>query len=63
MPGELKGVDVLARVAETYPDIRRILTTAYIDYEAAENAINKAHVQNLVRKPWNLSELHDILAA
>ena len=63
MPGELKGVDVLARVAETYPDIRRILTTAYMDYEAAENAINKAHVQNLVRKPWNLSELHDILAA
>jgi len=63
MPGELKGVDVLTRIAETYPDVKRVLTTAYMDYEAAENAINKAHVQNLVRKPWNLSELHDILAA
>lgn len=55
MPGML-GNEVLARVREIYSLARRVLLTAYSDIGAAVNAINKAHVDYYLSKPWDPPE-------
>jgi thioredoxin reductase (NADPH) len=51
MPGML-GVEVLTRSREVYPLARRVLLTAYSDIEAAVRAINEAHLDHYLSKPW-----------
>jgi thioredoxin reductase (NADPH) len=55
MPG-LQGTDVLARSRETYPTARRVLLTAYSDIDAAIKAINVAHLDHYLSKPWDPPE-------
>ena len=55
------GVEFLEKVFIEYPDIRRILTTAYSDVEAIIDSINKSKISNYVKKPWDLDELNKIL--
>jgi len=52
MPGMLGG-ELLAKSREVYPLARRVLLTAYSDIEAAVKAINDAHVDYYLSKPWN----------
>lgn len=51
MPG-MQGAEVLARSREVYPLARRVLLTAYSDIEAAVRAINEAHLDHYLSKPW-----------
>jgi thioredoxin reductase (NADPH) len=55
MPG-ISGVEVLAGSREVYPLARRVLLTAYSDIEAAVKAINEAHVDHYLSKPWDPPE-------
>ncbi len=55
MPGML-GSEVLARSREVYPLARRVLLTAYSDIEAAIQAINEAHLDHYLSKPWDPPE-------
>lgn len=55
MPG-LQGADVLARTLELYPIARRVLLTAYSDINAAVKAINEAHLDHYLSKPWDPPE-------
>jgi thioredoxin reductase (NADPH) len=55
MPG-LLGNEVLAQVREIYPLARRVLLTAYSDIEAAIKAINEAHLDHYLSKPWDPPE-------
>src|SRR5947209_16052687 len=55
MPGML-GVEVLAKSREVYPLARRVLLTAYSDIEAAVRAINQAHIDYYLSKPWDPPE-------
>ena len=55
MPG-LQGTDVLAKSRETYPTARRVLLTAYSDIDAAIKAINVAHLDHYLSKPWDPPE-------
>ncbi len=55
MPGML-GVEVLARSREWYPLTRRVLLTAYSDIDAAVRAINEAHLDHYLSKPWDPPE-------
>jgi thioredoxin reductase (NADPH) len=55
MPSML-GVDVLARSREIYPIARRVLLTAYSDIKAAVRAINEAHLDHYLEKPWEPPE-------
>ena len=55
MPGML-GTDVLAQSREVYPVARRVLLTAYSDIEAAIKAINLAHLDHYLSKPWDPPE-------
>ena len=55
MPGML-GHEVLARSREFYPLARRVLLTAYSDIDAAVRAINEAHIDHYLSKPWDPPE-------
>jgi thioredoxin reductase (NADPH) len=55
MPG-LQGTDVLAQSRDTYPLARRVLLTAYSDIDAAIRAINVAHLDHYLSKPWDPPE-------
>ena len=57
MPGML-GSEVLAKSREVYPLARRVLLTAYSDIEAAVRAINEAHLDHYLSKPWDPPEEH-----
>jgi thioredoxin reductase (NADPH) len=57
MPGML-GSEVLARSRDVYPLARRVLLTAYSDIEAAVRAINEAHLDHYLSKPWFPPEEH-----
>jgi thioredoxin reductase (NADPH) len=53
---EMLGVDLLSRCREIYPIARRILLTAYSDIDAAVRAINEAHLDYYLAKPWDPPE-------
>ena len=55
MPG-IQGTDLLAQSREVYPLARRVLLTAYSDIEAAIKAINEAHLDHYLSKPWDPPE-------
>src|SRR5262249_6037838 len=55
MPGML-GHELLANSRELYPLARRILLTAYSDIDAAVKAINEAHIDHYLSKPWDPPE-------
>jgi len=55
MPG-LQGTDVLAQSRDVYPLARRVLLTAYSDIDAAIKAINVAHLDHYLSKPWDPPE-------
>jgi thioredoxin reductase (NADPH) len=57
MPSML-GVDVLAKTRDIYPLARRVLLTAYTDIAAAIRAINEAHLDHYLEKPWDPPEEH-----
>ena len=55
---EMLGNEVIARASEIYPQARRVLLTAYADIDAAVHAINDAHVNHYLSKPWAPPEEH-----
>ncbi len=55
MPGML-GVELLAHCREIYPIARRVLLTAYSEIDAAVRAINEAHLDYYLSKPWDPPE-------
>ena len=52
MPG-MQGTDVLAQSRDIYPQARRVMLTAYSDIDAAIKAINVAHLDHYLSKPWD----------
>lgn len=60
MPGML-GAEVLGVVREEFPQIVRLLTTAYSDLDSAIQAVNKGHIYQYVVKPWEIPDLGMVL--
>ncbi|MHB8605803.1 MAG: response regulator [Thermoplasmatota archaeon] len=52
MPG-MDGVTFLRRARESYPDVMRILMTAFPDLSLAVEAINVDHVEAFLMKPFD----------
>ncbi|OGQ78920.1 MAG: hypothetical protein A2289_04020 [Deltaproteobacteria bacterium RIFOXYA12_FULL_58_15] len=50
------GVEFLASIQETYPDMGRILITGHASQERIIEAINKGQVHAYVLKPWSNDE-------
>jgi signal transduction histidine kinase len=61
MPG-MSGVEVLEHARTEWPEVVRILITAYSDFHDATAAINRGQVQRFLRKPWVMEELRANLA-
>jgi thioredoxin reductase (NADPH) len=55
MPGML-GNELLARSRDVYPKAKRVLLTAYSDIGAVVAAINEAHLDHYLSKPWDPPE-------
>jgi len=55
MPGML-GNELLAGTREVFPIAKRVLLTAYSDTDAAIKAINEAHIDYYLSKPWDPPE-------
>ena len=55
MPG-MSGVEFLDQGSEIFPKAKRALLTAYADTDAAIDAINKAHLDYYLLKPWDPPE-------
>lgn len=51
MPGT-RGSELLAQVKERFPQVRRMLVTAYADLEAIIEAVNNGGVTKYFAKPW-----------
>ena len=62
MPNQT-GVELLTRVRQKWPDVIRMLITAYSDMESAISAVNAGAIHRYITKPANLKELRDILAS
>ena len=58
---EMTGIEFLRYTSEKYPNINRILVTGYTDFDAVENAINKARVFQYIQKPWKEEKLNNTM--
>ncbi|KUG05906.1 FAD-dependent oxidoreductase [Solirubrum puertoriconensis] len=65
---DMEGVQLLEQARTLFPEAKRVLLTAYADTEAAIRAINEAHLDYYLMKPWDPPQhllyptLHDLLA-
>ena len=52
----MTGVEFLGHALELFPDVKRVLLTAYADTEAAIHAINDVQIDYYLLKPWDPPE-------
>ena len=52
----MTGVEFLSEAVQLFPDVKRVLLTAYADTEAAIRAINDVGIQHYLMKPWDPPE-------
>ncbi|WP_168211021.1 hybrid sensor histidine kinase/response regulator [Persicimonas caeni] len=53
----MSGIEFLAQLRETHPEIVRVLFTGYSNIDHVIDAINEGHVYRYISKPWKPSEL------
>ncbi len=58
---EMSGVEFLKRVKDAFPDVIRLLFTAYADLSTVVDAINQGNVYRYISKPWEPDELNIVL--
>jgi K+-sensing histidine kinase KdpD len=56
MPG-MSGVDFLKQAIQQYPELNRILVTAYSDYDILRDAVNELKIFQYVEKPWKEEDI------
>ena len=56
MPG-MSGVELLERARDTFPEVRRMLITAYSDMQAVMDGVNRGQVVRYFVKPWVKEDL------
>jgi len=56
MPNET-GVGFLSKISGDYPDIIKILSTAYSDIDAAIGSVNQGGIFRYITKPWDIPQL------
>ena len=54
---EMSGTELLGQVMIHYPDIVRIILTAYADIDTLSEAINTGRVYQYIAKPWDNRDL------
>jgi signal transduction histidine kinase len=56
MPG-MSGVDFLKQAINKFPELNRILVTAYTDYDILRDAVNELNIFQYVEKPWKEDDI------
>jgi len=59
---EMTGVELLEKLRDSKPDVAGVLLTAYTDTPALMNAINRARAFRFLKKPWEPSEVQQVVA-
>lgn len=59
---DVTGNDLLTRVKALYPDVIRLVITAYSDFEPLLRAVNEGLVARYIIKPFDRAELDQLLA-
>jgi len=54
---QMTGLELLARTRVEFPEVVRMLVTAYADLDTAMGAINCGQVRRYLKKPWENAEL------
>lgn len=60
MPG-MRGVELLAYAAEHWPDVVRVIVSAYGDAPRLLAAMNQGHAHEYVLKPWDKKEFGECI--
>jgi DNA-binding NarL/FixJ family response regulator len=60
MPG-MSGTELLAIVRETFPQMLRMIISAWSDSEILMEAVNKGHIYRYLTKPWHAVEVRQCL--
>jgi signal transduction histidine kinase len=58
---ETTGIELLEKIIDEFPDIIRIIVTAYSDAETILQSINFGKIYHFIIKPWNNNELNIVL--
>ncbi len=58
---EMTGAELLAEIRDEFPDIGRMMLTAYSDLDAVVQAVNSGRLDHYVTKPWDADELREII--
>lgn len=58
---KVSGVDFFEKIQEKHPDIVRILITAYTNSQTIIDAVNKGKINQYVVKPWDPTNLKNII--
>lgn len=58
---EMSGVELCTEAAARFPNVMRVIVTAYADVHAAIGAINSGQVSRYILKPWRNEELVEVL--
>lgn len=57
----MDGIEFLEQVKALYPNLQRVLLTAYASTSLLESAINRGEVNHFLNKPWDRYELRSVL--
>ncbi|MCU1281006.1 MAG: hypothetical protein JWM53_4552 [bacterium] len=58
---DMSGHDLLIKVKQLYPDMMRVVITAYSDLDPILAAVNEGLVARYIIKPWDRAEVEQIL--
>ena len=59
---EMTGVELLSSLAESHPDLYRMVLTAYSDVDPIVAAINQGKVDQFILKPWDPEAIRRLVA-
>ena len=58
---KMSGIEFFTIIGEKFPDIIRILITAFTDFDTLKRAINLGHIYSYINKPYNIDSLKIML--
>ncbi len=58
---DIKGIDFLTLVKNTSPSSRRILMSAFQDFDAVAEGFNQGIIEQFISKPWNNLEFQTLV--
>lgn len=58
---EMTGAELLVEIRDEFPDIGRVMLTAYSDLDAIVQAVNAGRLDRYVTKPWDAGELREVI--